>query len=140
MQPRNVKWRHFCREIPPTAQLHSIIVEINGVRAFRAMQHNCICPQILVSYKSKSEESGVLCDHNCNVRECLIQSIHLRCRIMLGGDELFYFRTQLPGSEFSAKWGPDPEGHIHYDIECNECAENNIFKGTCLSVILLTAC
>ena len=47
----------------------------------------------------------------------------------IGGDGLYYFKTELPGSEDSADWGPDPEPHIHWDIECTGCAATTAFDG-----------
>lgn len=47
----------------------------------------------------------------------------------VGSDGLFYFKTEIPGSELSAEWGPDPEPHIHYDMVCTGCAQNEFFTG-----------
>ena len=35
---------------------------------------------------------------------------------------LYHFITEMPGNEAINEWGPDPEPHIHYDIECTGCA------------------
>lgn len=51
------------------------------------------------------------------------------CRMSVGGDGVFFFRTEIPGSEHSAGWGPDPMPHIHYDVQCQNCSENSQFTG-----------
>ena len=35
---------------------------------------------------------------------------------------LYHFITEMPGDESLNDWGPDPEPHIHFDIECTGCA------------------
>ena len=51
------------------------------------------------------------------------------CRVAIGGDGVFFFKTEIPGSEKSAQWGPDPEPHIHYDLICKDCEANDFFTG-----------
>jgi hypothetical protein len=50
-------------------------------------------------------------------------------RLEIGGDGVFFFKTEIPGSELSAGWGPDPMPHIHYDILCSNCTANEYFSG-----------
>ena len=52
-----------------------------------------------------------------------------RCRMDVGGDGLYYFKTEIPGDEYSSGWGPDYQPHIHYDIHCSGCANNVAFDG-----------
>jgi hypothetical protein len=47
----------------------------------------------------------------------------------IGGDGIWWFYTELPGDESQVGWGPDPQPHVKYDIECNECADSEAFTG-----------
>jgi hypothetical protein len=49
--------------------------------------------------------------------------------MVIGGDGMYYFKTEMPGNESENGWGPDPMAHIHYDILCKGCAESSAFKG-----------
>lgn len=44
------------------------------------------------------------------------------CSLPIGADGVWYYQTELAGSEKSKSWGPDPEPHFHYDITCAGCA------------------
>lgn len=48
----------------------------------------------------------------------------------IGGDGLYWFKTEMPGDESKVGWGPDPMPHIHYSIECKGCKKSKAFKGT----------
>ena len=42
------------------------------------------------------------------------------CRMNIGGDGIYYFKTELAGDESKVGWGSDPEPHIHYDLICRQ--------------------
>lgn len=42
---------------------------------------------------------------------------------------LYHFITEMPGDESLNGWGPDPEPHIHFDIECSGCAAHGVVDG-----------
>jgi hypothetical protein len=44
------------------------------------------------------------------------------CSQPIGADGVWYYLTELAGSEKAKAWGPDPESHYHYDIICSGCA------------------
>ena len=45
-------------------------------------------------------------------------------------DYLWWLETELPGDESEVGWGPDPAPHIHYDVRCDKCKQNDAFPGT----------
>ena len=51
-------------------------------------------------------------------------------RMVIDGDGLWWFTTEMPGDESLVGWGPDPAPHIHYDIRCLGCEANDAFPGT----------
>ena len=40
------------------------------------------------------------------------------CRQNIGGNGVYYFKTELAGDETKVGWGSDPEPHIHYHLIC----------------------
>lgn len=38
---------------------------------------------------------------------------------------VFWWRSYVPGNEAVGGWGPDPEPHYHFDVECNGCAADS---------------
>ena len=51
------------------------------------------------------------------------------CRLEIGDDGVYWFRTERPGNEFVSGWGPDDEPHIHWEVDCNGCAPSGAFGG-----------
>ena len=69
--------------------------------------------------------------HNSSfIRRQLRVSHCVVCRINIGGDGLFWFKTEMPGDESKVGWGPDPMPHIHYQVQCGKCKKSKAFKGT----------
>lgn len=55
------------------------------------------------------------------LRACTVQNNVARvCRMNIGGDGIYYFKTELAGDESKNGWGGDPEPHIHYDLICRQ--------------------
>lgn len=47
--------------------------------------------------------------------------------MQIKGNGKWWFTTVMPGNEFKAGWGPDPQAHIHYDIRCSSCVGRKQF-------------
>lgn len=47
--------------------------------------------------------------------------------MVIGGDGLWWVKTEMPGDESLVGWGPDPAPHIHYDIRCTDCAPTEAY-------------
>jgi protocatechuate 3,4-dioxygenase beta subunit len=41
----------------------------------------------------------------------------------------YHFETVMPGNEVLVGWGEDPAPHIHYDVVCRDCVDNDAFTG-----------
>jgi hypothetical protein len=46
----------------------------------------------------------------------------------VGGDGLYWFKTEMPGDESAAGWGADNKPHIHYHLTCDQC-DTDLFSG-----------